>query len=218
MDKAFYERFWQDKIGGKLPDFEMKWPVLREFIPTEGALSILDFGCGNGEILSQIRALNPQARCTGVDVSRSAVDVAKARYPWGAFHQIRDGGPLPLGTGSVDFIFTSEVIEHVYDTDNAFNELARVLKPGGRMLMTCPYHGLIKNLLVAAVKFERHYAPNDPHVRFFTKRTLASCLASRGLEVVRMEAYGRFWPVWTNMYAYSVKPAAAQIEVLAHAG
>ena len=54
---------------------------------------------------------------------------------------------------TADFVFSSEVLEHIYDVENAFSEVARILKPGGRLLLTTPYHGLIKNILITRFFF-----------------------------------------------------------------
>lgn len=58
---AFYERYWSGNAK-VLSDFDLKWPTLSKFIPTEKNIAILDFGCGKGHILSEIAKLNPLCR------------------------------------------------------------------------------------------------------------------------------------------------------------
>jgi 2-polyprenyl-3-methyl-5-hydroxy-6-metoxy-1,4-benzoquinol methylase len=196
----FYERYWSDKGTGKLSDFDRKWPVLAPLIPREPGLSILDYGCGNGEILTEIQRLNPRARCMGADVSETALGVARRRLPEVPFYGLRDGGRTPLDSGSVDFIFCSEVIEHVYDTEATFQELARLLKPGGRILLTTPHHGLVKNILLVLFAFDRHFDPGGPHIRFFTRRSLFASLRRAGMWPERHGYIGRFYPVSMAIY------------------
>ena len=202
---TIYERYWEHRGSEALSDLALKWPRLAAFVPRGPGLTIADFGCGNGEIIQRMRELNPGAGYVGLDVSATALAAARARHPDAAFHRIEDGGPLPLEDGSVDFVFSSEVIEHVYDTGNAFRELARVLRQGGSLLMTTPYHGLLKNLAILLRGFDRHFDPAGPHIRFFTTRGLLAALRGVGLQATRHGYYGRFYPFSHSIYVISEK-------------
>lgn len=204
--EQFYERYWSDKLPGKLSDFDRKWPILAELIPRDGTLTILDYGCGNGEILTEMKRLNPNARYLGGDVSEVALTAARKRLPDVTFYPLSDGGRVPLHDGAVDFIFCSEVIEHVYDTEATFKEFARLLGTGGQLLLTTPYHGLLKNLLITLLAFDRHFDPTGPHIRFFTKRSLFRCLEQGGIEPTRHGFIGRFFPLSMAIYVLARKP------------
>ncbi len=156
---------------------------------------VLDFGCGDGRIIKEMLAINPKSKYIGLDVSDIALKAARAFCPEAEFYKIHDGGTFPLSDSTVNFIFSSEVIEHVYDTKNAFTEMHRVLVPQGKLLLTTPYHGLIKNILIALMNFENHFDPCGPHVRFFTKKSLFSCLTSSGFCLLKHGYFGRFFPV-----------------------
>jgi 2-polyprenyl-3-methyl-5-hydroxy-6-metoxy-1,4-benzoquinol methylase len=203
--EGFYERYWSGKSTGKLDDFQRKWPVLAPLIPRQDGLTILDYGCGNGEILAEMWRLNPDARYIGVDVSETAVAAARQRLPNATFYCVPDGGGVPLEDGAAQFILCSEVIEHVYDTEATLQELARLLKPGGRILLTTPYHGLIKNILLTLFAFDRHFDPTGPHVRFFTRRSLFKCLVQAGMRPERHGYIGRFYPVPMAIYVLARK-------------
>ena len=202
---AFYERYWSGKRSGKLSDFERKWPILAPLIPTAAGLTILDYGCGNGEILAEMQRLNSAANFVGVDVSNTALGAARQRLPDVPFYALQDDGKVPLETGAVDFIFCSEVIEHVYDTEATFGELARLLRPGGRLLLTTPYHGLLKNLLLVVFAFDRHFDPAGPHIRFFTRAALFRCLRNAGIEPRNHGYLGRFFPISMAIYVMAQK-------------
>lgn len=204
MDKKFYEKFWEGDSAG-LSDFNLKWPKLSPFIPREAGVNILDFGCGKGEIIGAIKKLNPEAEITGLDVSKAALDFAAKKYPDIRLDQIEDGGKFPVDDNSVDFVFSSEVLEHVYDTENAFRELSRVLKSGGQFLLTVPYHGFIKNLFIVLFDFDRHFNPTGSHVRFFSRKTLFDLLNKNGFEVVKYGYYGRFYPVPHSIFVLARK-------------
>ena len=177
----FYEKYWSDNKNGYLSDFDLKWPKLKKFISLERGAVIVDFGCGNGRVIQEMKKINPQAEYIGLDVSEMALKSAAAILPDCKFYKIEDGENLPLENNSIDFVFSSEVIEHIYDIENAFLEISRILKPGGKLLLTTPYHGLIKNLLIVLFAFDKHFNPAGSHIRFFSKKSLFSLLKKAGL-------------------------------------
>ena len=203
---SFYDKYWKGKKGEDFSDFPIKWPKLAPFIPRQSGLTILDYGCGDGRSVEEMTKLNADASFIGLDVSEIALEAAKKRLPDLEVHHISDGGAFPLADNSVDFIYTSEVIEHVYDTRSAFEELIRVLKPGGRMVMTTPHHGFIKNLLILFWGFEKHFKPFGAHVRFFTPKSLVDSASSVGFKKVKLTTYGRFYPIPWCMVLVAEKP------------
>lgn len=192
MEK-FYERYWKEKEG-HLSDFNLKWPIISSHIPTREDVVILDFGCGKGEIIKEMKKINAKARYIGVDVSEEGLKKAKENVSDATFSLISDGGIIPLEKESVDFVFSSEVIEHVYDTENAIKEIARVLKPGGSVLMTTPFHGFLKNIAIVFFGFDKHFDPIGSHIRFFSKKTLSDLFFRYGLIPSQYKYYGRFYP------------------------
>jgi 2-polyprenyl-3-methyl-5-hydroxy-6-metoxy-1,4-benzoquinol methylase len=126
--------------------------ALRELGPGS---KILDFGCGRGEFTSHLATLGFQA--VGLDISPQAVEFNQRDYPHLEFVQVDPEAPAPFPDGCFDAIWSSEVIEHVYDVHGIFAEFARLLRPGGRLVVTTPYHGWLKNLLVITFAFERHF-------------------------------------------------------------
>ena len=202
---AFYERYWFGKPDGKLDDFTRKWPVLRHLIPRESGVVMLDYGCGDGEIIKELRAINAGARYIGVDISKTALAKAQASLPDAVFYQVGDGERVPIPAASVDFIFCSEVIEHLFDVQGFINEMHRVLVPGGQLVLTTPYHGWLKNLAVITFNFDRHFDPTRGHVRFFSRASLTRCLQAGGFRVDRVSGIGRRWPLWKSMFVVARK-------------
>jgi SAM-dependent methyltransferase len=100
------------------------------------SLDVLDFGCGwGGETLwlaERVRTV------CGVDVDRHAISQAAAAVRDSGFRNCRvewsADGRLPFADGSFDAVLSTDTFEHVMDLDLAFQEIARVLKPGGRLL------------------------------------------------------------------------------------
>jgi SAM-dependent methyltransferase len=98
---------------------------------------MLDAGCGAAfSALALFEPILDQIRYVGTDVS-TAVEVAKLRFEErglnAAFMQA-DLNQLPLPDESVDLIFSEGVLHHTDDTRNALAAVARLLKPGGRIL------------------------------------------------------------------------------------
>ncbi|MCH8862800.1 MAG: methyltransferase domain-containing protein [Proteobacteria bacterium] len=100
-------------------------------------LTVLDVGCNVG-YGSDILA-NSAAQVTGVDVSARAIAVATERYRRGglAFREV-DGITLPFDDASFDVVTSFQVIEHLQDVSRYLQEIARVVKPGGKVLFTTP--------------------------------------------------------------------------------
>lgn len=201
--RKFYERYWDGKES--LGDMRIKWPVLKKYIPQEKNVSLLDFGCGKGFLLSKISSLNPSLKLVGVDVSKIAIAAIKKSFPKGDFRQIDEDGKIPFKDNAFDFIVAADVLEHIYDTTNALSELTRVLKPNGKIFISVPYHGMVKNLIITFVGFDFYFDPKQAHIRFYTKNNLFKSVREAGLKVLNHGYYGRFYPISHGQYVVCEK-------------
>lgn len=199
----YYERYWNERET--LEDFSYKWPVLKNFVPRKSKIRILDFGCGKGTILLEMRKINPKASFYGVDVSVKAINFIRKGDKKTRLYEIVDGGKLPFDDGFFDFIIASDVLEHVYDTENAFSELSRVLKTGGKILISVPYNGLLKRAIISLFFFDQIFEPSTPHIRFYTKTNLEKYLRKYKIETLKVGYYGRFYPLSNGMYIIGKK-------------
>ncbi|WP_262249407.1 class I SAM-dependent methyltransferase [Parapedobacter soli] len=91
---------------------------------------MLDFGCGS----KPYKALFSVSEYVGTDIKISGHDHRHEQID-----VYYDGETLPFGDESFDSIFSSEVFEHVFNLSQILDELYRVLKPGGHMLITVPF-------------------------------------------------------------------------------
>jgi ubiquinone/menaquinone biosynthesis C-methylase UbiE len=202
---VFYDTWWKKKQSYIMEDFFYKWPIIKKLLPKNKFLTFLDYGCGSGKILEEIIRINPQNKYIGMDVSKEAINRAKKKNPKVKFYLVSDGKKLPLKNKSVDFITALDVVEHVYNTELLFEEFARILKRGGKIIITTPYYGFIKNLMIVLFGFEKIFDPMTPHIRFFTVRTLTKCLKQNNLKIEGVGYFGRFFPIWRAFYTIASK-------------
>ncbi len=133
---------------------------------------VLEVGCGEGYGTALLA--DAARRVVGVDYDALTVAHAAAHYPQAAF--VRGNlAALPVGTASVDVVATLQVVEHVWDHVEFVRECARVLRPGGLLLMTTP------NRLTFSPG--RDVPVNPFHTREFTAAELAGLLRGCGLAV-----------------------------------
>lgn len=107
-------------------------------LPSLANLEVLDAACGVGYGTALIGTT--AARVVGVDLSAEAVSYARQRYgaPNTSFHEM-DVLALDLPAASFDAVCSFETIEHLPDPARFLAELARVLRPGGRLFISTPH-------------------------------------------------------------------------------
>lgn len=105
------------------------------------APAILDVGCGTGiNLIEAARVLGPARALAGIDLSPGMVAVARAKAAFlGVPADIRvgDAEALPYPAGSFDLVLCNSVFHWLRDRARAAREFARVLAPGGQLLLIC---------------------------------------------------------------------------------
>ena len=193
--RQFYEDVWSQTPEGLEPyEFERR----RDFLLSRVAPGdrVLDVGCGEGGFCALLAATG--ARPVGAEVAREPLDRARRRHPDLRFELVAPHGPLPFDDAAFDMVWASEVIEHVADTARWLSELRRVLRGGGRLLVTTPAHGRAFALGLAVRGLEEHFEPTGQHLRFYTRRSLRGLLEDFGFESVQVGAGGG-WPLHRRM-------------------
>jgi SAM-dependent methyltransferase len=177
--RAFYEDFWADAPEDPEPwAFERRRKLLHAEV--KAGDRVLDYGCGAGRFLAGLE------NAVGVEIAQQAVDRARHNVPGADIRLLEPDGSLPLGHGEIDVVWCSEVLEHIPDVGHALLEMRRVLKPGGRVLITVPYHGRLQAAGIALTRFDRHFDPLGQHVRFFTRTSLKATLEHAGFTRVQI--------------------------------
>ena len=127
--------------ASRLPQFRL---IRRSFVKKLGNYlikgSVTDVGCGPGYLLQTLAKELPNIKLVGVDVSKEMIERAKANFDsqgLGGRAEFKEGSSehLPFKGQTQDFIVSTGALHHFADPELAFNEIYRVLKPGGQMLM-----------------------------------------------------------------------------------
>jgi SAM-dependent methyltransferase len=128
------------RLGGESIFFARRG-LLAELRPLFPELTgaVLDVGCGRKPYRARVAA----TRYVGVDVE------TEATRAYGDVDVFYDGRTLPFATASFDGVLCSQVLEHVFTPEEFLCEIARVLRPGGRLVLAVPF------------AWDEHEQPND---------------------------------------------------------
>lgn len=175
--------------------------LVREHLP---ATAYLDAGCGDGRYLAALAAELPE-RVAGVDISERILETARRQAPPGAELRQANLERLPFPDGEFDLVLSTQVIEHVLDPPLAAVELARVLRPGGVLVISTDNArnritqllNAPRQLLVRLLRLRHRRSPAHSPATPFTTASFRALLEDAGLEVERVETFrfGLFWPL-----------------------
>jgi SAM-dependent methyltransferase len=108
-------------------------PTLLAMAETAPGMRILDLCCGTGRAAGAASALGAQAE--GIDVSEAMVDAARAAFPMATF-DVGDAEAIPRKDRTYDSVICSFGVMHVGKPEAMLTEIARILKPGGRVAVS----------------------------------------------------------------------------------
>ncbi len=137
----------------------------------------LDYGAYNGYVIKTLKISGVIASGIGIDLNREIVASSQSDLPKGTqLKHIEKEGPLPFESNYFDSISILDVLEHIYNQDSILQELYRVLKPGGKIIVTVPKQNIFSLLDVGNFKFifprlhkwyyQIKYSKNDYNLRY----------------------------------------------------
>lgn len=182
--------------------FDYLLPALLSMLNRSTNKAILDLGCGNGFLANYL--LKQGYNVYGTDASEKGIAIARQVNPDRFFLQDLSMGNLPEELQAVQFdtIVSTEVIEHLYDPEGFIDYCKRCLPSGGELILSTPYHGYWKNLMLSVTNhWDTHLDPtwHGGHIKFWSRRTLSRLLADKGFTVVAFKGCGRIPYFWMSM-------------------
>jgi SAM-dependent methyltransferase len=188
MDRIVYERMAAHDTTHWW--YRARREILSDYLQRYGALPagarILEIGCGTGHNLPMLAQFG---EIDAIEIDEIAAAKASERLgkPVGS-------SPLPeltgVAPGSYDMVAVLDVVEHVEDDVAALQAIARLLKPGGKILITVPAHQWM---------WSAHDVVNH-HKRRYSKGSLTALLGKAGLRARKMR--------WFNSLLFPVAVAA----------
>lgn len=197
---------WNEKMAAKYPSSHvhsanllLRWVDRKRVqritaaLPIAPESTIVDLGCGVGEVLEQI----PQGQLTGMDFSRESVRKARLQLQDRAsiLHGDIEKADTVFGQDVFDVVICSEVIEHVLHPEKALSVMRTLLKPGGVAIVTVPNEYLInrvKAVLASVGLFQLLFGKNVPrrmneewHLHMFTYEELTKLCTDAGFTICR---------------------------------
>ncbi len=142
---------------------------LKDIAPIYAKGTLLDYGCGNKPYFSFFE--KKIQRYIGVDTTQNklgTVDVV-----------VKLGEPLPFEASPIDTVLSTQVLEHIAQPEQYLQEIARILRRSGYLILTCPGAYMV------------HEEPNDFYR--YTEYGLKYLLSRCKLEIVKLTTAGGAW-------------------------
>lgn len=146
---------WDDRFGDDMPAYAAAVDVAA---PRRGSL-VLDVGCGTGRALPVLAAaVGPRGRVLGLDLTPGMLAEAQRKGRGGCAALIlADARHLPLPDAVADVVFTAGLLQHLPNPAAGLAELARVARPGGRLVLFHP-----SGRVALAARHGRTLRPDEP--------------------------------------------------------
>jgi 2-polyprenyl-6-hydroxyphenyl methylase/3-demethylubiquinone-9 3-methyltransferase len=190
--------------------FAYLWPQIVSLAPLMAAgVRVLDVGCGNGSMAGAFA----ERGCTvvGIDLSEQGIAQARAARPGLRFEVLAadDQVLVNLKEEPFDIVVSTEVVEHLYDPRSFARGCFTATKPGGRFILSTPYHGYLKNLAISLTgTWDKHINPlwDGGHIKFWSRNTLGALLTEAGFTNIQFRGAGRIPKLWMSMVMSGDRP------------
>ena len=167
IDATTFDYFENYEDGVTRFEQKMLHDTIIRQVPDQAGI-ILDMGCGNAWVAAHF--LSKGKRVISADIGQTNILKALDTYPGeNHFGLCADANRLPLKDNSVDVVIAAEIMEHVYDPTAFIASLYRVLKSGGVLIITTPYHEKIEYSLCVHCN---QATPRHAHLHSFHEKNV----------------------------------------------
>jgi ubiquinone/menaquinone biosynthesis C-methylase UbiE len=202
MDNVEKYNEWHQQLAGyeaDLSGLHHPWHrTVAKLLPDLEKSRVLEIGCGRGDFSIWLADKYPESHITGVDFSDQAIAIAKAKGATdGPTFKVENAESLSFPDASFDCVISCECIEHVSFPARMACEVHRVLRPGGRFIITTENY--LNGMLLLWLKSWLTAQPFNsgsgvqPHENFFLYWRVKTMLESQGLSVQHMESNHYQW-------------------------
>jgi len=159
------------------------------FLPGD-EITVLDLGCGGGNIPGFLKDKFPKWKVTGLDISSEVLAIGKKMFPKIEFIKA-PAHKIPKPNESFDLVTSFDSLEHFEELDKVLSEVKRVLKRNGIFYISVPLEKQFPTLYWILYKFGwRGKAQFAGHVNFFNDSELRKLLEGYGFTLVRKRFSG----------------------------
>ncbi|MDP2982840.1 MAG: class I SAM-dependent methyltransferase [Candidatus Latescibacter sp.] len=161
-----------------------RFQCISRLLPKKGVKKVLDAGAGSGWLSEMLAGRGFEV--TALDIGLDSILRAGKRLEERSRPVNFTGGDvyrLPFRSGSFDAAFASEILEHLEKPQEALSEIARVVRPGGWIVVSTPYRERIEEILCIHCNKK---TPVNAHLHAFDEHTLSDLLKTAGFTPSRL--------------------------------
>ncbi len=166
-----------------------KWNSLKPFVKNLRG-KILDVGCADGTLTAKIAEYVPKTQVTGLDLYEKAIAYAKRRYPNANF-VVADARKLPFRSRLFETVICVETLEHIPNNRKVVDEIFRVLKKDGTLLIIQDTDSLVFNLIWGIWTKWKGKVWQGAHVNCMKPQEIRTLLKNMGFKIINMK-YSHF--------------------------
>ena len=182
-------------------------PAVARILDRASPRRLFEVGCGNGAVANWLQSRGIEV--TGIDFSESGISEAHRAYPGLRLAIGSAYDDLAASYGQFPVVISLEVVEHLYFPRKFAKTVFDLLDPGGMAIISTPYHGYLKNLVLAlSGRLDAHFTAlwDGGHIKFWSKRTLRILLEEVGFEKIAFRGVGRIPLLAKSMIVTAEKP------------
>ncbi|MDR3368613.1 class I SAM-dependent methyltransferase [Rhodoferax sp.] len=193
---------WQSSTGPESCGYIT--PEVLHILKRLKVVRVCDLGSGNGALANAMQGAGFQP--AGVEYDKQGVEIAQKNYPSINFYHfgVQDDPAQVLAAEgqAFDAVVSTEVVEHLFSPHLLPIFARQIVREGGYLVISTPYHGYLKNLALSIFNsWDKHHTAlwHGGHIKFWSRKTLTKLLEENGFRVIEFQGAGRLPWLWKSM-------------------